>query len=180
MSRPTLAGLTFGVLVLTAGCTAPRPATSQTGSPVPASDAAFVQEMVAYHDHSLAVLALADTRAVDPQVKAVAVRTAALQRLQRTTMVTLLIGWAQPTTLPARLDEHQTLLTGLSGDAFDQGLLTAMIAHNDTAVGEARAALSGPLSPTTRAIATSVDTGLTADNTALQQLLAGLADKEHR
>jgi uncharacterized protein (DUF305 family) len=130
--------------------------------------------MIAYHEHNLAVLDLAQARAADAEVKDLALRTAGLQRLQRTTMITLLVGWAQPTSVPETGDSHVTQLAALDGSAFDRELVTAMINHDEQAVQVARQALAGPLTGRTRTIAGSVDTGLSVEIANLRTLLTRL------
>ncbi|NUT37109.1 MAG: DUF305 domain-containing protein [Hamadaea sp.] len=176
MPPRALAGLALGCLFLLSACGSP-PADPATVRPdATAADTAFVRGMLAYHQHNLAVLALADTRATDREVKMIAERTAGLQRLQQSTMTTLLIGWAQPTHVPAtEPDTHATELSDLSGIAFDRGLLVAMISHNEDAVAVARNALGGDLSERARGIAASVDSGMSAENAALHRILTRLS-----
>ncbi|MCP2329263.1 uncharacterized protein (DUF305 family) [Hamadaea flava] len=174
MHTRTPAGLLLGVLFLLSAC-APATGDAPPSAPEPKSaDAAFVRAMVAYHDHNLAVLALADARVSDVEVKTIAAQTADLQRLQRTTMVTLLAGWAQPTEVPATADSHPAELADLRAAAFDRALVAALVTHNDTAVRYARSALAQDLSDKIRGVAVSVDRGLSAENAALRALLTRL------
>jgi uncharacterized protein (DUF305 family) len=166
----------LGTLLLLTACAGPDPAPHAGPSgDVSAADAAFVRGMLAYHRHNLAVLELAASRAADREVKTVAAQTASLQRLQQTTMVTLLVGRTQLTTIPdAEPDTHVTQLSTLAGAAFDRGLIATLISHNEYAVSVARKALTAPVSDRTREVATSVDAGLSAENAALRQILTRL------
>jgi len=170
-----MAGLLLGTLLLSAcSPTDPAPTATPTGGDAVA-DAAFVRTMIAYHRHNLAVLDLAATRAADSEVKTVCAQTASLQRLQQTTMVTLLVGWRQPTSVPdPEPDTHVTQLSALAGTAFDRDLIATLINHNEYAIGAARKALASRLGDQTRNIAASVDSGLTTENTALRQILTRL------
>lgn len=172
-----LPGLALGALLLMSGCSTPdRASESVPAAASPAvADAAFVRMMLAFHQHSLPVLALADTRAADSQVKELAARAAQLQRLQQATMTTLLAGWAQPTAVADTPDAHLGELAALTGSSFDRALIQTMIIHNDQAVDAARQALTQPLSDKTRSIATAVDRGLSAENAALRSQQARLA-----
>lgn len=176
VSSRALAGLALGYLFLLSACGSPVNAPTSASPDGSVADAAFVRSMIAYHQHNLDVLALADTRAADGEVKAFAARTAGLQRVQQSTMTTLLAGWAQPTHIPAtEPDTHAADLAGLSGVAFDRGLLQAMISHNDVAATAAGQALAGDLSERAQGIAASVRTGMSAENAALRRILTRLA-----
>jgi len=161
-------------LVACAPQTSPQTPPVSPAAEVNAADVAFVHEMLAYHRHAITTVTLAGTRATDPQVKALAAQTAAIQRLQQATMTTLLIGWAQPTTPPMDRrdeDEHVKALSATVGTAFDHTLLTAMIVHNQAAIQAARDALARDLSGQVRGIATSAATGLSAEVDRLQAIL---------
>lgn len=174
MSSRLIAGLMLGTSVVLSACAASDP-DPPTATFAPNPDTVFVQSMVAYHDHNLIILTLADAQADDAEVRTLAAQTAGLQRLQRTTMVTLLAGWSQPTTAPTSADDdHLTILEKLRGAAFDRALVATMISHNDDAIRFARQALTAPLPPQTHVIAVSVDTGLSAENAALRLLLSRL------
>jgi len=169
------AGFTLAMLLAVSACASePDAAASPSDDAELAADTSFVRSMIAYHEHDLAVLELAQARAADAEVKDLAVRTAGLQRLQRTTMITLLVGWAQPASVPEAADSHLTQLTALAGSAFDRELVSTMINHDERAVHVARQALAGPLTDRTRTIAGSVDTGLSAEIAKLRQLLTRL------
>lgn len=110
------------------------------------ADVAFAQQMIPHHQQAVQMATLAETRALAPQVKALAVQIRDAQQPEIDSMTTWLSAWGAPTAGPhaghamhGMLTEQQLAELGNSrGAAFDQLFLTGMIAHHRGAVAMAQ------------------------------------------
>ncbi|MDX8049735.1 DUF305 domain-containing protein [Lentzea sp. BCCO 10_0798] len=128
------------------GCAATQPDTVLRGDPL---DVMFLQMMLPHHQQGVEMVALAQDRAQNEELRMLAAAIAQTQAAEADTMKGWLTAWGEPLTAPP--DSHTghggmrqsdpeevARLTALRGAEFDQRLLNVMIAHQDDAVQMAR------------------------------------------
>lgn len=113
--RALLAGATFTLLLLAAGCgsgmnhdgmstAAPTtPGASAAGASAAAfndDDVTFAQMMIPHHQQAVEMSTLAETRAQDPELKQLAATIKTAQQPEITMMTGWLTAWGKPTTAP--------------------------------------------------------------------------------
>jgi uncharacterized protein (DUF305 family) len=153
------------------------------------ADVTFAQQMVPHHQQAVAMAALADTRATDPDVKKLAEQIKAAQQPEITTMTGWLTAWGQPAPT-ASMDHGMDMsggampgmmsvadmkkLTAASGKDFDKEFLTMMIAHHEGAVTMAKDEVANGKNPDATALAQQVITSQQAEIATMKSILARL------
>lgn len=135
-----LLGLFGGVLL--AGLLAPMLRVHLVDQPGPSSaDVAFLQGMIPHHEQALEMTALAEDRAEDPELVALADQMDRVQSQEVTLMESMLESWGEPRDpLFPPQHSHESLgmasgadmetLASLSGEDFDALFLSLMIDHH--------------------------------------------------
>lgn len=182
---------------LLAGCAgtstsrAPSPPAGSTArghQPYNQADVAFVQEMIPDQAQAVAMAGLASSRAISPQVKALAARIQAAQSQDIQQMSSLLAGWGAaapdiaetttgvpggPAPMSGMLSTAQMQqLTSARGTAFDRMFLLLMISHRQGAVSMSVTELDQATNPATRQLAQQIITEGQAEVSGMQALLA--------
>ena len=133
------------LVLVVSGCAA-QPDTTLRGDPL---DVMFLQMMIPHHEQGVEMVALAEDRAQDDEVRMLAAAIRSTQATELDTMRRWLTTWGEPLTAPPdahaghggmrRSDPEEIgRLKALRGTEFDQRLLNVMIAHQDDAVQLAR------------------------------------------
>ncbi|GGM73613.1 DUF305 domain-containing protein [Lentzea pudingi] len=139
----------FFLLVLAfmvSGCATTQPGAVLRGDPL---DVMFLQMMLPHHQQGVEMVALAEERAQNEELRMLAAAIEQTQATEADTMRGWLTSWGEPLTAPP--DSHAghggmresdpkevERLSALRGAEFDQRLLNVMIAHQDDAVQMAR------------------------------------------
>jgi uncharacterized protein (DUF305 family) len=160
--RPVRAAL---VLLLVAGCTA-QPAASVPAPAFTATDVMFLQMALEQIDEGDRVAALAERRAVDPRIRALATELRGQWRDESGRMRRWLLGWQQPRTAdpsagahaghgelhllrPPDIDE----LRATAGRAFDRTAVSLLLGHLGNCVETSRMESAGGAYPPARQLA---------------------------
>lgn len=112
------------------------------------ADVTFAQNMIPHHQQAVEMAVLAETRASDPKVKALAARIKQAQQPEIDQMTGWLTQWGAPTTAPTAGGGHSGhgSMAGMMSDAdmaamhsangvqFDRMFLEMMIRHHQGAV----------------------------------------------
>jgi len=164
----------------TSAAGAAAPATSKPPTPHNQADIAFASSMIPHYVQVLASSQIASTKAVAPQVKAIAEKLNGNQVTQIESMSAWLANWGQP--VPAggaavgggSSGITQADLVKLSSAApagFDQLWLTTMIKHQQTALGLAQNELKNGQAAEAKALAKKIVTEQQAEITSMKGLL---------
>ena len=164
--------------------------TAPTGSAAPGAvfndaDVAFAQHMIVHHQQAVEMAALADGRAANAQVKALASKIKAAQDPEITAMTGWLTEWGRPTTAPAggghgsghesmpgmMSDAEMKKLTGATGAGFDKQFLSMMIAHHEGAITMANEETAKGSNPQAKALAAKIVADQRAEITEMKDLL---------
>jgi uncharacterized protein (DUF305 family) len=131
----------------------PSPAASVAGDHNPA-DVTFAQGMIPHHQQAIEMAKLAATRAASAEVKTLATQIQGAQDPEINQMKGWLTAWGAPTTMPGMTgmsgsamgtgsmpgmmsDADMTMMSGLTGVAFDRQWLTMMTTHHQGAIAMA-------------------------------------------
>jgi uncharacterized protein (DUF305 family) len=149
-----------------------------------AADVEFAQMMVAHHQQAVQLATLAETRAADAEVRALAGKVKAAQQPEITMMSGWLTGWGQPSAqasghdmagmgaMPGLLSEQEVAqLTAAQGVDFDRMFARMMIAHHDGAIQMANTVLAGTTNTQVKALAQGIASAQTAEVDQLQKIL---------
>ncbi|WP_212828713.1 DUF305 domain-containing protein [Polymorphospora rubra] len=205
--RAVLAGLAVTVTVVLAGCgrggeyssgtdhgaaaTVPAGAAAGTTTTFNDADVTFAQTMVPHHRQAVEMAVLAQTRAENTDVKALADRIRDTQQSEIDTMTGWLAAWGRPAPMPGAghgtsppgtahpmpgmlSDADMKSLADARGTAFDQQFLTMMIAHHQGAVTMAREEIAKGSNADAKALAERIVTEQQAEITAMRDILSRL------
>jgi uncharacterized protein (DUF305 family) len=154
------------------------------------ADVTFAQHMIPHHQQALAMAALADTRAADPEVKKLAGQIKAAQDPEIATMTGWLTAWNKP--LPMASTDHgmdmgggtampgmmsgadMTKLAAATGKSLDKQFLTMMIAHHEGAITMAKDEISTGKNADAIALAKQIITAQEAEIATMKTILARL------
>ncbi|WP_432831339.1 DUF305 domain-containing protein [Dactylosporangium sp. CA-092794] len=161
------------------------------------ADAMFAQMMIPHHRQAVEMATLADTRATDPEVKALAAQIKAAQDPEIQTMQDWLTSWGKP--MPAMSDgmggmthgdmpgmPATSAMPGIMSDTdlanlkaakgrnFDQQFCTMMIAHHQGAITMAGQELANGTNPDAKALAQKIITAQQAEIDTMKKILARL------
>jgi uncharacterized protein (DUF305 family) len=195
LRRALLAGATFTVLAL-AGCggmdhgSMPTANSSAaTGQGFNTADVTFAQQMIPHHQQAVAMAELAQTRAADPELKALAAKIKAAQGPEIATMTGWLTAWGQPTAAPGghnmpgmedpsmpgmMTDEEMKSLEAATGGSFDRQFTRMMIAHHEGAVAMAKQEQADGSDQSAKDLAKKIEADQTAEIATLKSILARL------
>lgn len=190
-------------LTLAAGCgdnpdqgahTPGHPAASAPGSPTAAAahnqaDVTFAQGMIPHHQQAVEMSGLAESRAADPQVKALATKIKSAQAPEIQQMTAWLSQWGAPTgsSTAAGHEAHggsdgiPGMMTGqdmadlgrASGNEFDRMFLEMMIRHHQGAVQMATTEREQGQDPAAKRLAEQIVADQTTEIGQMQDLLKG-------
>ena len=163
-----------------------------------AQDVTFAQDMIPHHKQAVEMAELAETRASDPQVKAIAAQIKGAQGPEITTMTGWLTSWGEPVMASGggggmaghsmggsksgadmggmgmmSADEMQTL-GAASGTAFDRQFLTMMTAHHNGAIDMAKVQLDKGRFEPAKQLATSIRDSQQTEVAEMQRILGAL------
>lgn len=192
-SIAALAGLAIvGALALT-GCASnagtPSNQSSMTGADkedargtLSDADVMFLQMMIPHHQQAVVMGTLAETRASNPQVKALAAQIKNEQAPEIVQMTTWLTDAGLPTGSSAHMghsmngvlsDAQMTALTNATGAAFDKLYLEGMIGHHEDAVAMVTM-LKASDNPSVKQLGDAIVSSQTKQISEMKALLAGL------
>ena len=209
MTRTTarLAGTVVAGTLLLAGCAddssdatghgSMMSSSGSTGSSTSAeadhndADVAFASGMIPHHESAVAMAQLAQDRATDPRVEALATRIEAAQDPEIETMSGWLADWGAAASSSATDDgtggmDHDDMggmdmggmdtgaLAGVSGAEFDRMFLTMMTEHHRSAVQMAEEEVADGQNADAIALAEAIRDSQNAEITEMQQLLTQL------
>ncbi|MBN6050655.1 DUF305 domain-containing protein [Nonomuraea sp. RK-328] len=133
-----------GMPAATGAATTPSASATQPGGSFDDADAMFAQMMIPHHRQAVEMAELAETRAGDPEVKALAAKIKAAQDPEITTMRGWLKDWGKPEPtdmghmdhgMPGMMSaEDMDKLKDAKGTAFDKQFVRMMIAHHEGAI----------------------------------------------
>jgi uncharacterized protein (DUF305 family) len=148
------------------------------------ADVQFAQMMIAHHQQAVQMATLADTRAADPEIKALAAQIKAAQQPEITTMSGWLTGWGQPTAqagghdmpgmggMPGMMSETEMQqLQAATGTDFDRMFARMMIAHHNGAIQMATQVQAAGTSTAVKTLAATIGSSQTAEVAQLQKIL---------
>jgi uncharacterized protein (DUF305 family) len=199
LRRALLAGATFTVLAL-AGCgggmdgvdhggTPMASGSTATGQDFNTADVTFAQQMIPHHQQAVTMAELAETRAADPELKALAAQIKAAQAPEIATMTGWLTAWGQPTAAPGghnmpgmestpmlgmMTDEQMKSLEAATGPTFDLQFTRMMLAHHEGAVTMAKDEQANGSNQAAKDLAKKIETDQTAEIATLKSILARL------
>jgi uncharacterized protein (DUF305 family) len=178
------------------------PATS--GASFNQADVQFAQMMIPHHQQAVEMATLAETRASDSEVKALAAQIKAAQDPEIKVMTGWLTSWGQPTAQPSSghnmpgmsgtsmpgmsgtptpgmsampgimSDQEMAQLQAAKGVAFDRMFVQMMITHHNGAIQMARDEQANGSNVDAKNLATTIEQTQTAEVQKLQKILARL------
>ncbi|MEV0647369.1 DUF305 domain-containing protein [Phytomonospora sp. NPDC050363] len=157
----------------------PAPSTSAAFN---SADVMFAQMMIPHHRQAVEMAVLAETRAQDPEVKALAAAIKGAQDPEIATLTGWLTAWGQPLeaptghgSMPGILSaEDMENLAAASGTAFDRAFSELMIAHHEGAITMAEEERAKGQNPDAVALAGTIATAQTAEIEQMRAILARL------
>lgn len=163
--------------------TAPAPSASPAASASPA-DAMFAQMMIPHHEQAVVMSTLAETRASNPEIQALAAQIKMSQQTEIAQMTSWLAQWGVPTIAAddamgmhaahgmsgMLTDEQLTQLESTTGPEFDRLFATYMIEHHLGAVDMAGLVANSP-HPEVSALAQAIIASQEAEIGQMQQFL---------
>lgn len=171
------------------GGTPAASSSAATGQGFNAADVAFAQQMIPHHQQAVAMAELAETRAADPELKALAAQIKAAQAPEIATMTGWLTTWGQPTAAPGghgghgtdpssmpgmMTDEQMKALEAATGTTFDQHFTRMMVAHHEGAVTMAKDEQANGSHQAAKDLAKKIEADQTAEIATLKSILARL------
>ena len=157
------------------------------------ADVTFVQEMIPHHRGALAMAQLADGRAEDERVLALAGRIEAAQEPEIEMMTGWLEEWGEPVPdesdmgmggmegmedggmeMGGMSEEDMSALEAASGAEFDRMFLETMIEHHSSAVEMAETQIAEGSNPDAVALAEDIAESQTAEIEEMRALLSEL------
>ncbi|MEV0133262.1 DUF305 domain-containing protein [Dactylosporangium sp. NPDC050688] len=168
----------------------PTPAaTSTSTSTFNATDVMFATDMIPHHRQALDMAEAAQSKAVTPEVKALAGRIAKAQEPEIATMSGWLTAWGEPVPSPGAMhhdmgdmgqmpgmmtDQEMHDLSKAMGKDFDTMFLRMMIKHHQGAVEMAKTEQAQGQDPAAKQLAAKIAADQTAEITEMQGMLAKL------
>jgi len=149
------------------------------------ADITFSQGMIPHHQQAVQMADLAETRATNPEVKALAATIKAAQAPEIEEMTNWLTDWgAAPPSMPGHdmggdtptmpgmmTEQDMTSLETATGAAFDRMFLQMMIEHHQGAVQMAATEQQQGQNPGAKALAAQIQTSQSAEIAQMQTLL---------
>ncbi|WP_327010541.1 DUF305 domain-containing protein [Dactylosporangium sp. NBC_01737] len=198
--RAVLATGALGLALLAGGCGGhgtdhdtmggnPSAAAPKSGATFNATDVKFATDMIPHHRQALDMAKAAQSKAVTPEVKALADRIAKAQEPEIATMSGWLTAWGEPVPSPGAMhhgmgdmgqmpgmmtDQEMQDLDKAAGKHFDMMFLQMMIKHHQGAVEMAKTEQAQGRDPAARQLAARIAADQTAEITEMQGLLAKL------
>ena len=182
--------LLAGGPMIAAGCssneaTSPAATTIADSKTVDADDVMFAQMMIPHHEQAIELsdMALDPTTNASPEVLALAERIKAAQDPEISRMSALLEAWGEPVSPMDGMD-HGSMMSGmlsaaelaaidaLTGSAFDDAWLAAMVAHHQGAISMAQEVLDNGSDIEIRSLAEAIIAGQQAEIDEMNALLA--------
>jgi uncharacterized protein (DUF305 family) len=196
MGTALIAGIVLSACGSTNNSTMPGMGAATTAAPAsnaPAdfndADVSFAQQMIPHHQQAVAMAALAETRATDPEVKKLAAQIKAAQVPEITEMSGWLSAWGKPAPaastghgmdmggapMPGMMtDADMTKLAAASGAGFDKQFLTMMIAHHQGAIAMANDEVAKGGNPDAILLAKQIITSQRAEISTMKTILTRL------
>lgn len=157
---------------------------SSTASDHNEADVMFAQMMIPHHQQAVEMADLADSRAQNPQVKALAAKIRGAQAPEIQTMTGWLTSWGQSATMSGgghgsghggstgmMTPEDMQKLMGATGAEFDRMFLTMMTEHHKSAITMAQdEQQNGQFAPA-KELATQIVTTQQTEVTEMEALL---------
>ncbi|GAB3836387.1 DUF305 domain-containing protein [Dactylosporangium cerinum] len=171
----------------TMGATATSTAAPKSGATFNAIDVRFATEMIPHHRQAIDMATAAQSKAVTPEVKALADKIAKAQEPEIATMSGWLTAWGEPVPSPGAMhhdmgdmaqmpgmmtDREMQDLSKAAGKDFDTMFLQMMIKHHQGAVEMAKTEQAQGQDPAARQLAAKIAADQTAEITEMQGLLA--------
>jgi uncharacterized protein (DUF305 family) len=167
------------------GGNAPAPASSsQVSEEHNAADVQFARDMIVHHEQAVEMAGLAETRAQNPEVKALAEEIRAAQQPEIDIMTGFLTAWGENPSqgggmggmdhsgMPGMMSQQQIQQLGQAqGVAFDRMFLQMMIDHHDGAIEMARGEQVDGQNPQAVELAKQIEAAQAAEVQRMQQLL---------
>ncbi|UVS78891.1 DUF305 domain-containing protein [Actinokineospora sp. UTMC 2448] len=193
----------FALVLALTGCAGPLPAEFAPSSPAaghghqpvqapppsPAvgdynlADVMYLQMAIANHEQGIELVALAEKRAVRPEVAQLAAAIGATQRTEVGQMEAWLTGWGQPTEVDTNPDAHAhhggmpitdpeslAALAAAPDGEFEAQFVSVLTGHQHNAVEMARRELTDGVSPDVKKFADKVVQSRTGQISALLNL----------
>lgn len=173
-----------------AGGAPPAGASAQPGAERNQADITFAQSMIPHHQQALQMATAAETKASNPQVKALAAKIKEAQGPEIEQMTQWLATWGaaaapMPTgdphggghdsgAMPGMMTAEEMARFGAAGGAeFDRMFLDMMIEHHRGAVEMAKTEQRQGLDPHAKALAVTIEQAQAAEIAEMEKLLAG-------
>lgn len=174
---------------------APRPNTAKPAAQASAQgisatfndvDATFIKDMAPHHSSALAMADLAATRAANSEVKAIAAKISKAQEPEIERMKAMASTWKVELPKDGQMGsmggtsagggmnmgaDDVTVLTPLTGAAFDKEFLTRMVAHHTSAVTMAEVEVKGGENPQAKDLAKQIIAAQKKEITQMNDLL---------
>lgn len=157
---------------------------ASAGADHSSADVQFAQMMIAHHQQAVEMSTLAETRAGDAEIKALAAQIKAAQQPEITTMTGWLTGWGQPTAQPGghampgmsgmpgmMSDAQLQQLRSATGVEFDRLFAQLMIDHHNGAIQMAKDVQANGTNAEVKKLAATVISTQAAEVTQLQKIL---------
>ena len=166
------------------------PAASSAAAAFADADVTFAQQMIPHHQQAVAMAAMADTRATDPEVKKLAAQIKAAQGPEITVLTGWLSSWGKPApqasmggqgmdmgggATPSMMsDADMAKLMAASGKEFDTEFLNMMIIHHQGAITMAKDEVTNGKNPDAVKLAQQIATSQQAEIDTMKSILARL------
>jgi uncharacterized protein (DUF305 family) len=150
------------------------------------ADVMFAQMMIPHHRQAVEMSTLAETRAANTEVKALAAEIKAAQDPEIALMTGWLTGWGQPMMMPSDANmghggmpgivsvADMAKLTAATGAEFDRLYCTFMIAHHEGAISMAKNELANGANPAAKDLANRIISSQQAEIEQMRTLLTHL------
>lgn len=154
-----------------------------SGADHSAADVTFAQSMIPHHEQAVEMAKLAQTRAADPEVKALAAQIQAAQAPEIKQMSGWLRSWGEPTAMPGMgghdmagmmSSADMAKLAGLTGNGFDREFVTMMIEHHNGAIQTARTEQNDGRNGAAKQLASNIIKSQSAEIARMANLLKAL------
>jgi uncharacterized protein (DUF305 family) len=167
------------------GSASPSAAATSSATTFNDADVQFAQMMIPHHQQAVQMAKLAETRAADPDVKALAAQIKGAQDPEITTMTGWLTAWGKSTAAPdgghgmpemssmpgMMSDNDMAKLEAAKGTEFDRMFVQMMIAHHNGAIQMAQDEQQNGANPEATALAATIEKTQTDEVTKMQAIL---------
>ncbi|MFN2495349.1 MAG: DUF305 domain-containing protein [Pseudonocardiaceae bacterium] len=159
------------------------PPSSQVSEEHDAADVQFARDMIVHHEQAVEMADLAETRAQNPEVKALAEEIRAAQQPEIDIMTGFLTAWGENPSqgggmggmdhsgMPGMSQQQMQQLGQAQGVAFDRMFLQMMINHHNGAIEMARGEQVDGQNPQAIELAKQIEAAQAAEVQHMQQLL---------